>query len=82
MMEFKDNKLIDTRPYTVFLRDFAEKKHLALADASWRWENLAAEGIPYVTLLANSINHPDADGHKIFAEEVMKCFDMKMESDK
>jgi len=33
------------------------------------------EGIPYVTLLHNTINHPDDRGHRLFAEELWKCFE-------
>jgi hypothetical protein len=57
------------------LRDYAAKHNLALADASARWEHLWREGLPYVTLLRNGINHPDDRGHAMFADELMKCFD-------
>jgi len=65
----------DTREYTANLKQFAEKKELALADASARWEHLRLEGLPYETRLINNINHPDDRGHIIFAEELMKCFE-------
>lgn len=64
----------EARPYVLTLREFAREKGLALADASARWEHLWREGIPYVTLLRNGINHPDPRGHRLFAEELMKCF--------
>ena len=48
---------------------------MALADASARWEHLWQEGLPYVTLLRNGINHPDDRGHSLFSEELIKCFD-------
>ena len=44
-------------------------------DASARWEHLHREGIPYVTLLLNGINHPDDRGHALFADELIRCFD-------
>ena len=51
------------------------KKHgVAVADAAARWGNLVREGIPYVTLLANSINHPDDRGMEIFAQALMDLF--------
>ena len=47
---------------------------IALADASARWEHLWKEGLPYLALLNNTINHPDDRGHRLFAEELWKCF--------
>jgi lysophospholipase L1-like esterase len=64
----------DPRPYVKGLRRFAEENHIALADASARWCWLWRQGIPYVTLEANSINHPDARGHEIFAQALIDLF--------
>jgi lysophospholipase L1-like esterase len=64
----------DPRPYVAGLRQFAEKHHVALADASLRWGHLVKEGIPYITLLCNSINHPDDRGHEMFAQALMELF--------
>jgi lysophospholipase L1-like esterase len=64
----------DPRPYVAGLREFAAKHHVALADASLRWGHLVKEGIPYITLLSNSINHPDDRGHEIFAQSLMDMF--------
>lgn len=74
MMGFKTMREAERRPYVLALREFAEKHHLALADAAARWEHLAKEGLPYLTLLHNTINHPDDRGHRLFAEELWKCF--------
>lgn len=60
----------DRRPYVAFLRRFAESNGIALAEVSRAWEQLLVEGIPYVTLLRNGINHPDDRGHRIYAREV------------
>ncbi len=65
----------ETRDYTRFLREFAAEKKLAVADAASRWEHLKHEGIPYAVLLTNGINHPEDTGHRMFAEELIKCFD-------
>lgn len=65
---------VERRPYVLALRDFAKRNQLALADAAARWEHLAKEGVPYITLLRNGYNHPENRGHLIFAEELMKCF--------
>ncbi len=74
MMGFKTMREAERRPYVLALREFAEKHHLALADAAARWEHLSKEGLPYLTLLHNTINHPDDRGHRLFAEELWKCF--------
>ncbi len=74
MMGFKDMRETEKRPYVLALREFAGKHNIALADASARWEHLAKEGIPYTTLLHNTINHPDDRGHRLFAEELWVCF--------
>lgn len=64
----------DPRPYVAGLRTFARRHHVALADASLRWGHLLKEGIPYITLLANCINHPDDRGHELFARSLMELF--------
>ncbi len=64
----------DPRPYVKGLREFAEKNDVALADASALWCQLWLQGIPYTTLLANSINHPDVRGHALFADALMALF--------
>lgn len=75
MMKFDSMKGVEQRPYVLALRDFAERKNIALADASARWEHLWKEGVPYTTLLLNTINHPEDRGHRLFAEELWKCFE-------
>lgn len=64
----------DPRPYVAGVRAFAAKHHVALADASLRWGHLLKEGIPYTTLLSNSINHPDDRGHRMFALSLIELF--------
>ncbi len=75
MMGFKGMRESEKRPYVLALRDFAQRHKLGLADASARWEHLAKEGLPYLTLLHNTINHPNDRGHRLFAEELWKCFE-------
>ena len=65
----------ENRKYVSELEQFATEHNLGLADASARWENLESQGIPYITLLKNSINHPDDRGHLLFVEELMKNFE-------
>ena len=74
MMDFQQMREPERRPYVLALRKFADQHHVALADASARWEHLWKEGLPYLTLLNNTINHPDDRGHRLFAEEMWKCF--------
>ena len=74
MMGTPDLRTSDRRPYVSALKRFALSRHLALADVSARWEHLWREGVPYVTLLKNGINHRDDRGHRIYAEELLKCF--------
>jgi lysophospholipase L1-like esterase len=64
----------DPRPYVEGLRQFAAKHNVALADASLRYGRLWRQGIPYSTLLVNAINHPNAEGMRIFADSLMALF--------
>jgi lysophospholipase L1-like esterase len=64
----------DPRPYVAGLRQFASKHPVALADASRRYGRLWRQGIPYSTLMLNSINHPDARGMSIFGDALMELF--------
>jgi hypothetical protein len=64
----------DPRPYVAGLREFAPQHRIALADASRRYGRLWRQGIPYSSLMLNSINHPDARGMKIFADALMELF--------
>jgi lysophospholipase L1-like esterase len=61
----------DPRPYVEGLRQFAAKHDVGLADASLRWGRLWRQGIPYSTLLVNAINHPNAQGLRLFADALM-----------
>ena len=64
----------DPRPYVAFIRKFTAEKNVALADAAKRYGRLWRQGIPYNTLMTNTINHPDKDGLKIFADALMSIF--------
>jgi len=75
-MNVKTQKLDnDPRPYVKGLKRFAAENNLAIADASKEWGCLWRQGIPYMTLEANSINHPDRRGHAIFAKALMELFE-------
>jgi lysophospholipase L1-like esterase len=57
-----------------YLKEFAAENNAGLADASRRWEHLWVEGIPYMTMLFNGINHPDDRGHQLFVDELKLFF--------
>ncbi|MHB0998969.1 MAG: SGNH/GDSL hydrolase family protein [Armatimonadota bacterium] len=54
------------------MRDSAADHGAALADCANIWANLRSVGLPYETLLANGINHPDNLGHQFFYDSLMK----------
>lgn len=64
----------DPRPYVRGLRQFGAANGIAVADASAEWCRLWRRGIPYITLLANAINHPDVRGHELFARVLLGLF--------
>lgn len=64
----------DPRAYVRGLKAFGEANNVAVADASALYCNLWRQGLPYMTLMANSINHPDARGHRVFADALMALF--------
>ena len=64
----------DPRPYVAGLRQFSAKHNVALADAALRYGRLWRQGIPYTTVMLNSINHPDSHGMKLFADALMELF--------
>lgn len=54
------------------MRQAAVDNNVALADANNVWMNLRTVGIPYLSLLANGINHPNDLGHDVFAVSIME----------
>lgn len=66
----------DPRPYVAGLKAFvaAHPEHVALADAARRYGRLWRQGIPYLTLMENNINHPNLTGHQIFADALDEVF--------
>jgi len=56
------------------LRDAAQENGVGLADLTQMWRDLRAQGLPYLTLLANRINHPDDRGHRLFADALIAFF--------
>ena len=56
------------------IRRLCSEEEIPLADAYRLWKDLENFGVPYETLLANGINHPDAVAQKIFFELVRRYF--------
>lgn len=73
-MSYADQWGRDRRPAVEAMRKVAADLSVGLADTSRRWEHLAQEGLPYVTLLWNGINHPDNRGHWLFVQDLMTYF--------
>ena len=46
----------------------------AKGDPRVRYGRLWRQGIPYMTLMENNINHPNDDGHRLFADALMALF--------
>lgn len=53
------------------MRRAAADNGVALADTNYIWQHLRDVGIPYETLNANGINHPNDLGHEFFAACLM-----------
>jgi lysophospholipase L1-like esterase len=69
-----DMRTPETRATVGYLKEFAADNQVGIADASRRWAHLWIEGIPYLTLEYNTINHPDDRGHQLFVEELQRFF--------
>lgn len=76
-MGFKSNKDIDEdpRPYVASVRQFGKERNIAIAEGSRRYGHLWRQGIPYITLMMNNINHPNGYGMSLFADALMELFD-------
>ncbi|MDO4574319.1 MAG: SGNH/GDSL hydrolase family protein [Planctomycetia bacterium] len=69
----------DPRPYVKGLRAFAAANRVALADAAFLYGQQYKLGIPYITLMKNNINHPNAYGMGLFADALMAIFQPAVE---
>ena len=64
----------DPRAYVQMVRRFAAENNVALADASLRYGRLWRQGLPWTSLMVNSMNHPDARGMALFVDSIMELF--------
>ena len=67
----------DPRYYVAMLRDFARRNRIPVADVSARYGRLWRQGIPFLTLLTNQINHPNRQGMAIYADALLALFPEK-----
>ncbi|OGV73874.1 MAG: hypothetical protein A3K19_10980 [Lentisphaerae bacterium RIFOXYB12_FULL_65_16] len=61
--------------YAEAIRETARQAGLPLADVYAAWEQLAARGVDTTALLANGLNHPTREAHRIQAELILQLID-------
>lgn len=66
---------VDPRPLIRGLREFCAKNNVPFADAPTLYGKLHRAGVPYLTLMTNNINHPDAFGMELFAIAAARLFE-------
>ncbi|MBC2593807.1 SGNH/GDSL hydrolase family protein [Ruficoccus amylovorans] len=64
----------DPRAYIAMLRNFSSAHRIPCADVSARYGRLWRQGIPFLTLMTNQINHPNRTGLEIYADALMALF--------
>jgi len=55
--------------------ELVKEENCALADVYSEWMMLGRRGVPPFTQLHNWINHPGAEGHKLFADVILRFFE-------
>ncbi len=58
--------------YADRVRQVGTQNDIPVADVYAAWETLENEGVDTTAMLANGLNHPDASGHRLAAEILMK----------
>lgn len=58
--------------YARTLCEIGQDSHVAVADIYSAWTQLAASGIDTTAMLANGLNHPNAEGHRLAADVIMQ----------
>ena len=66
----------DPRQLTRGLRNFCADNEIPFADAPTLYGKLHRAGVPYLTLMTNNINHPDAFGMELFAIAAARLFEV------
>ncbi len=65
----------DPRQLTRGLRIFCAENNVPFADAPTLYGKLHRAGVPYLTLMTNNINHPNAFGMELFALAAARLFE-------
>ena len=52
------------------IREIANQLDIPIADAYAEWQLLESQGVDTTALLANGLNHPNAEMHKVFANKL------------
>ena len=58
--------------YVNAAREIARALNVPVADAYRRWERMSLCGVDTTALLSNGINHPTAEMHALFEEEIIR----------
>jgi lysophospholipase L1-like esterase len=61
--------------YRQAMLDVAKEENVAAADIWTDFVNQASRGIPPFSQLHNWLNHPGKNGHKIYADVILRCFE-------
>ena len=61
--------------YRRAMLDVAKEENVAAADVGTEFANQASRGIPPFSQLHNWLNHPGTNGHKIYADVILRCFE-------
>lgn len=73
---WQKNKVTERWPvYRQAMLELAAEENAGVADCFTEWENQASHGIPPWSQLHNWINHPGKDGHKLFADVILRFFE-------
>ncbi|HOI54127.1 MAG TPA: GDSL-type esterase/lipase family protein, partial [Phycisphaerae bacterium] len=63
--------------YREKLLELSKEENVALADVYTEWLNQATRGVPPFSQLHNWLNHPGKDGHKVYADTVLRFFEAR-----
>lgn len=58
--------------YAEAARQVAREQDVPVADAYAEWKRLEQKGVDTTALLANGMNHPNAEMHKVFADKLFE----------
>ena len=58
--------------YAEAARQVAKEQDVPVADAYAEWKRLEQKGVDTTALLANGMNHPNAEMHKVFADKLFE----------